>query len=169
VVLFAVCFLPIHVFFLWFYFHPNALQHYNGFWHTLKISGFVLAYINSCINPIALYCVSTSFRKHFNRLLCCCSADQFDGGISHSGPASYCGGSMCAGNNSRGGGAGTALLSDDPTVITHRSNSRRQNNITTTVNRRNHNETHRNAEAEYPLHEIHQQQPQTLLEKQSSC
>ena len=114
--------------------------------------------------------LNPSFRKHFNRLLCCCCADhQFDGGISHSGPASYCGGSMCAGNNSRGGGGGTALLSDDPTVITHRSNSRRQNTITTTVNRRNHNETHRNAEAEYPLNEIHQQKPQTLLEKQSSC
>jgi hypothetical protein len=169
VVLFAVCFLPIHVFFLWFYFHPKALQQYNSFWHTLKIAGFVLAYINSCINPIALYCVSTSFRKHFNRLLCCCSfADQQDVGISHSGPVSYCGGSMCAGNNSRGGG--TALMYDDPTIITHRSNSKRQNTITTTVNRRNHTEIHRNAEAEeYPLNEIHQQQPQPPLEKQSSC
>ncbi|XP_046463463.1 neuropeptide CCHamide-1 receptor-like [Daphnia pulex] len=167
VVLFAVCFLPIHVFFLWFYFHPAALQQYNGFWHTLKIAGFVLAYINSCINPIALYCVSTSFRKHFNRLLCCCSADRDGSIISRSGPVSYCGGSMCAGNNSRG--AGTALMSDDPTVITHRSNSRRQNTISTSVNRRNHNENHRNADA-IPLKEIHQQQqPQAPLDKQSSC
>ena len=70
-VLFAICFLPMHVFFLWFYFDPNSFENYNVYWHILKIIGFVLAYTNSCINPLALYCVSTSFRKHFNRLLCC--------------------------------------------------------------------------------------------------
>ena len=72
VVLFAVCFLPMHVYFLWFYFDPFALDKYNYVWHTLKIIGFCLAYTNSCINPIALYCVSTSYRKYFNRSLCCC-------------------------------------------------------------------------------------------------
>ena len=148
----------MQVFFMWFYFNPNAEEEYDGFWHTLKIVGFVLAYINSCINPIALYCVSTSFRKHFNRLLCCCSANHR--GMSHSAPASYWGGSMCAGNNSRAGG--TALMSDNTTAS--RTNSRQQ-----TVNRRNQAEIHRNAEAEYPLNEIHQQQPQASLEMQSSC
>ena len=71
VVLFAVCFLPMHVFFLWFYFDPLSLQHYNQTWHLLKIIGFCLAYTNSCINPIALYCISTNYRKYFNLALCC--------------------------------------------------------------------------------------------------
>ena len=76
VVLFAVCFLPMHVYFLWFYFDPLALDKYDMSWHILKIIGFCLAYTNSCINPIALYCVSTSYRKYFNRSLFCCLPDR---------------------------------------------------------------------------------------------
>ncbi|EFX83932.1 putative allatostatin B receptor, partial [Daphnia pulex] len=71
VVLFAICFLPMHVFFLWFHFDANSQNDYNNFWNAFRIFGFVLAYINSCINPIALYFLSTNFRKHFNRLLFC--------------------------------------------------------------------------------------------------
>ncbi|XP_043279219.1 neuropeptide CCHamide-1 receptor-like [Venturia canescens] len=73
VAVFAVCFFPQHVFMLWFYFNPTFDKDYNGFWHTFRIVGFCLAFMNSCINPIALYFVSGSFRKYFNRyLLCCC-------------------------------------------------------------------------------------------------
>jgi hypothetical protein len=77
VALFLICFLPIHIFFLWFYFNPNSQEDYNDFWHALKIVGFVLAYTNSCINPVALYFISTKFRKHFDRVLfCCCRLDE---------------------------------------------------------------------------------------------
>lgn len=69
VALFVVCFLPFHVFFLWFFF--DTLGEYNHVWHGVKIAGFVLAYANSCINPIALYCSSALFRKHFRRLRPC--------------------------------------------------------------------------------------------------
>jgi hypothetical protein len=74
VIVFAVCFFPQHVFMLWFYSDQEAAtQHFNGFWHAFRIIGFCLGFINSCINPIALYCVSGTFRKHFNRyLLCIC-------------------------------------------------------------------------------------------------
>ncbi|XP_014215847.1 neuropeptide CCHamide-1 receptor, partial [Copidosoma floridanum] len=73
VAVFAVCFFPQHVFMLWFYLNPNAQLDYNAFWHYFRILGFCLAFMNSCINPIALYCVSGTFRKYFNRyLLCCC-------------------------------------------------------------------------------------------------
>ncbi|TGZ53180.1 Neuromedin-B receptor [Temnothorax longispinosus] len=67
VIVFAVCFLPQHVFMLWFYIHPTALEDYNAFWHYFRILGFCLAYTNSCINPIALYFVSGTFRKYFDR------------------------------------------------------------------------------------------------------
>jgi len=72
VIVFAVCFFPQHVFMLWFYSdQDSANEQYNGFWHVLRIAGFCLSFINSCINPIALYCVSGTFRKHFNRYLLC--------------------------------------------------------------------------------------------------
>ncbi|XP_024081102.1 neuropeptide CCHamide-1 receptor isoform X2 [Cimex lectularius] len=67
VLVFAVCFAPVHVFMLWFYLHPTAQKDYNEFWHYFRIIGFCLSFINSCINPIALYCVSGTFRKHFDR------------------------------------------------------------------------------------------------------
>lgn len=73
VIIFAVCFLPHHTYMIWFHFNPNALNDYNDFWHAFKIIGFLLVFINSCINPIALYCLSAVFRKFFNRyVLCCC-------------------------------------------------------------------------------------------------
>ena len=72
VVLFFFCFLPTHIFFLWFYFNPDSQTDYNGYWTSLKIVGFVFAYTNSCINPVALYFISTNFRRHFDRLLFCC-------------------------------------------------------------------------------------------------
>lgn len=69
VLVFAVCFLPNHIFMLWFYNNPNSAEEYNIFWHVLRIVGFCLCYSNSCINPIALYLVSGTFRKHFDRQL----------------------------------------------------------------------------------------------------
>jgi hypothetical protein len=71
-VLFAVCFFPNHVFFIWFYFHPNSHDSYNYFWHYFRIVGFCLSFVNSCVNPIALYIISSRYRNHFNRILCCC-------------------------------------------------------------------------------------------------
>ncbi|XP_011878935.1 PREDICTED: gastrin-releasing peptide receptor [Vollenhovia emeryi] len=73
VIVFAVCFFPQHVFMLWFYIHPTAQKDYNAFWHYFRILGFCLAFTNSCINPIALYCVSGTFRKYFDRYLLCCA------------------------------------------------------------------------------------------------
>ncbi|CAD7011577.1 neuropeptide CCHamide-1 receptor [Ceratitis capitata] len=71
VVIFGICFLPYHVFMLWFYYWPTAQDDYNSFWHVLRIVGFCLSFANSCANPVALYFVSGAFRKHFNRYLFC--------------------------------------------------------------------------------------------------
>lgn len=67
VIVFAVCFFPQHVYMLWFHIHPTAEEDYNPFWHCFRILSFCLAFINSCINPIALYCVSGTFRRYFDR------------------------------------------------------------------------------------------------------
>lgn len=85
VVVFAVCFFPQHVFMLWFYIHPTAEMDYNAFWNAFRILGFCLSFMNSCINPIALYCVSGTFRKYFNRyLLCYCVSEKRRSSISSS-------------------------------------------------------------------------------------
>ncbi|XP_021957121.1 neuropeptide CCHamide-1 receptor isoform X2 [Folsomia candida] len=72
VVIFAICFFPSHLFLLWFYFYPESEYHFNEFWNACRITGFCLSFINSCINPITLYCVSGTFRKQFNEHLFCC-------------------------------------------------------------------------------------------------
>lgn len=71
VFIFAICFLPNHVFLMWFYYNPNAIADFNNFWNALRIIGFCLSFINSCINPVALYCISGTFRKYFNYHLFC--------------------------------------------------------------------------------------------------
>ncbi|XP_011185441.2 neuropeptide CCHamide-1 receptor [Zeugodacus cucurbitae] len=71
VVIFGICFMPYHIFMLWFYYWPTAQHDYNSFWHVLRIVGFCLSFANSCANPVALYFVSGAFRKHFNRYLFC--------------------------------------------------------------------------------------------------
>ncbi|XP_043279218.1 neuropeptide CCHamide-2 receptor-like isoform X3 [Venturia canescens] len=71
VAIFIVCFLPYHTFMLWFHFYPFSKDVYDDFWHAFRIVGFCLSFINSCVNPIALYCVSGAFRKRFNEYLCC--------------------------------------------------------------------------------------------------
>lgn len=78
VLIFAVCFFPSHTFLMWFYFDPNSNAHYNQFWHSWKIMGYVLTFANSCLNPIALYLISSVFRNHFKRYLfrCCCKPDE---------------------------------------------------------------------------------------------
>ncbi|KFM78411.1 [Phe13]-bombesin receptor, partial [Stegodyphus mimosarum] len=72
VVIFAVCFFPSHVFLIWYYFDPNPNAHYNSFWHSWKIMGYVMTFANSCLNPIALYLISSVFRNYFKRYLFCC-------------------------------------------------------------------------------------------------
>ncbi|XP_072378114.1 neuropeptide CCHamide-1 receptor-like [Diabrotica undecimpunctata] len=71
VAVFAVCFAPIHIFMLFFYLHPDFQSLYNDFWHYFRITGFCLAYMNYCVNPVALYFVSGAFRKYFNQYLFC--------------------------------------------------------------------------------------------------
>lgn len=69
VFIFILCWLPRHIYLLWYYFDD---ANYNEFWHYFKILGFCLTYINSCINPFALYFLSSQFRKYYNRYLFCC-------------------------------------------------------------------------------------------------
>ena len=68
VIVFVVCWLPRHIYVLWYHFDPGI---YNLFWHIFKIIGFCLMFINSCINPLALYFLSNQFRRYYNNYLFC--------------------------------------------------------------------------------------------------
>ena len=63
-----------HTYLLWYFFDPNP---YNMFWHVFKIVGFCLCFINSCVNPLALYLMSRQFRRYYNQyLLCACKSNK---------------------------------------------------------------------------------------------
>ena len=79
VFIFAICFFPNNLFLMWFYFHPTSLDDYNYTWNIIRIVGFCLTFINSCINPIALYWISGTFRKYYNRHLFCKRGDEIIG------------------------------------------------------------------------------------------
>lgn len=73
VAIFAFCFLPNHIFMMWFYYTwPDSYdKNYNDFWHVLKIMGYCLTFANSALNPVVLYFISGKFRAHFKRYVLC--------------------------------------------------------------------------------------------------
>uniref|UniRef100_A0A8C5P6X2 Endothelin receptor type B n=1 Tax=Leptobrachium leishanense TaxID=445787 RepID=A0A8C5P6X2_9ANUR len=75
VLVFAVCWLPLHlsrIIKLTFYdeYDPNRCE-LLSFLLSLDYIGKNMANLNSCINPIALYLVSTKFKNCFKSCLCC--------------------------------------------------------------------------------------------------
>lgn len=72
IIIFVICFMPHHIFMLWFHFNPTSHEDYNYSWHYFRMVAFCLSFSNSCVNPIALYLISRTFRKKFNKYLCCC-------------------------------------------------------------------------------------------------
>lgn len=70
--LFAVCWLPSHVIYLHRSYHytevDTSMSHFIA-----SVCARILAFSNSCVNPFALYLLSKSFQKQFNKqLFCCC-------------------------------------------------------------------------------------------------
>ena len=69
VLVFALCWLPRHTYLMWYAF---GNRRFTMFWLVTKIAGFCLAFLNSCLNPLALYLLSKRFRRLYNQYLCCC-------------------------------------------------------------------------------------------------
>lgn len=65
--LFALCWFPNHVLYMYRSFHYHqmdlSLAHL-----VVTLLARVLSFSSSCVNPFALYLLSESFRRHFNRL-----------------------------------------------------------------------------------------------------
>ena len=69
VLIFILCWLPRHIYILWWHYSTDP---FNMFWNVFKITSFCLTYVYSCVNPYALYFLSSQFRKYYNRYLFCC-------------------------------------------------------------------------------------------------
>ncbi|ESO89332.1 hypothetical protein LOTGIDRAFT_95484, partial [Lottia gigantea] len=65
---FVLCWLPRHIYLLWFHFDPNAFDH---FWHVFKIVGFCLMFSNCAVNPIVFYILDKKFRQYVHFILKC--------------------------------------------------------------------------------------------------
>ncbi|XP_069786467.1 neuromedin-B receptor isoform X1 [Narcine bancroftii] len=68
--LFALCWFPNHVLYMYRSFHYGQIDPSLG--HLMvTVLGRVLSFCNSCVNPFALYLLSETFRRHFNSHLRC--------------------------------------------------------------------------------------------------
>lgn len=66
VALFALCWLPNHLLYLYRSFHYQQLD--ASLAHLLlTLLARILSFSSSCVNPLALYLLSDSFRRHFQR------------------------------------------------------------------------------------------------------
>ncbi|KAL3884232.1 hypothetical protein ACJMK2_030450 [Sinanodonta woodiana] len=68
VLVFVYCWLPRHIYLLWFHF-DQAL--YNFFWHVFKIVSYCLMFLNSAINPLVYYFWDKKYRIFINSIFCC--------------------------------------------------------------------------------------------------
>ncbi|XP_028993622.1 gastrin-releasing peptide receptor-like [Betta splendens] len=71
--LFAVCWLPSHVLYLYRCYRYGRVDTSLGHF-AASVCARVLAFTNSCVNPFALCLMSKSFRRHFRQQLLCCAA-----------------------------------------------------------------------------------------------
>ncbi|KAK5879595.1 hypothetical protein CesoFtcFv8_022696 [Champsocephalus esox] len=68
--LFALCWFPNHVLYMYRSFHYQQMDLSVGHLVVTLLSR-VLSFSSSCVNPFALYLLSESFRRHFNSQLQC--------------------------------------------------------------------------------------------------
>ncbi|XP_053329550.1 bombesin receptor subtype-3 [Spea bombifrons] len=72
VALFAFCWLPNHILYLYRSFTYHSAVNSSLLHLSATIFARVLAFSNSCVNPFALYWLSRSFRQHFKKQVYCC-------------------------------------------------------------------------------------------------
>ena len=73
-IVFTLCWMPHYVYYSWFLFGYDFIQFGTKSMVIFRSSRVGLYYFASCINPIILYAMSSSFRRHFVRKLTSCAA-----------------------------------------------------------------------------------------------
>ncbi|KAM8952571.1 bombesin receptor subtype-3 [Pelodytes ibericus] len=76
VALFAFCWLPNHILYLYRSFTYHSAVNSSVLHLSATIFSRILAFSNSCVNPFALYWLSRGFRQHFKKQVYCCQAQQ---------------------------------------------------------------------------------------------
>ncbi|GBM47055.1 Tachykinin-like peptides receptor 86C, partial [Araneus ventricosus] len=66
--LFAICWLPYHIYFLYTYYNSDILQ--THFIQHVYLAIYWLAMSNSCYNPIVYYIMNARFRGYFQEVVC---------------------------------------------------------------------------------------------------
>jgi hypothetical protein len=79
IVVFLISYVPYHIWVVNFFYSVNiAIKwdvKYDGYIYLIEIVPILQLFlsINSCLNPVALFCTSRAFRSQFKRyLICCC-------------------------------------------------------------------------------------------------
>jgi hypothetical protein len=85
-VVFVISYLPFHIAETYLYSRFNLVNIFalvldESDWlvntlDTVKVLRYILA-LNSCLNPVALFCTSCAFRMHLKRYLTCCCKTKF--------------------------------------------------------------------------------------------
>lgn len=70
VTIFAICWLPYHMFYVYAYHKPHITSTNNA--PHLFLGFYWLAMANSMVNPIIYYWMNRRFRHYFQRILCFC-------------------------------------------------------------------------------------------------
>ncbi|XP_042909337.1 tachykinin-like peptides receptor 86C isoform X2 [Parasteatoda tepidariorum] len=68
VILFGICWLPYHAYFLYVYHHQDALS--SQYIQHVYLAIYWLAMSNSCYNPIVYYWMNSKFRDYFRTVMC---------------------------------------------------------------------------------------------------
>ncbi|XP_077512667.1 tachykinin-like peptides receptor 86C [Amblyomma americanum] len=72
VLLFTVCWLPYHAYFLYVFHHPSVV-HSDDVQHVY-LAMYWLAMSHAMYNPIVYYFMNHRFKRYFRQCLCCCCA-----------------------------------------------------------------------------------------------
>lgn len=70
VVIFGICYLPYHTFYVYSYFNPQISS--STLVPHIFLAIYWLAMANSMVNPIIYYWMNKRFRHYFQRVICCC-------------------------------------------------------------------------------------------------
>jgi hypothetical protein len=69
VIVFIVCFLPLHIWRIWFYFGRTD---YSVAWNGFRIFANNLSYVDCCIRAWIVFGIDPIFNHYFKKHLCCC-------------------------------------------------------------------------------------------------